>query len=335
MTVGYVLKRIGMFFLVVWAAATINFFIPRMAPGQDPVYQALAVMAEQGGVSGAAMLEAAEELRARFGLDQPLWRQYVRYLADLSRFDLGVSIAYFPAAVMDTVLARAPWTLGLLVTATLMTFVIGSTVGALIGWPYSPRRLQVLLPPLFVFSAVPYYLLGLLLVYLLAITFSLLPYGGGFQPGRLPGFDVGFVLDILKHALLPAMAIVISDLGTRALIMRGTILSLFGEDYITHAENRGLRPWRIFTMYGMRNALLPQLTWLALALGHVASGAVVVEVVFNYPGLGRGLFSAIKASDFPVIYGIVFFLVVSIALMTLLLDLTYPLVDPRIRYQKS
>jgi len=334
MTLDYVLKRIGVFFLVIWAAATINFFVPRMAPGQDPILQALTEATQEGGVSGDAMLKVAAEYSARFGLDQPLWRQYLRYLGDTSRLDFGVSLVSF-SSVREIILARIPWTIGLLGTATLMGFVLGTILGAVIGWPSSPRFLQGLVPPLFIFSAVPPYLMGLILVYLLAVTFQVLPFGGGYQAGVIPAWNLGFIANVVRHAALPAMALVVTSLGVRALVMRGTILSLYGEDYIRHAENRGLKGWRIFTWYGMRNALLPQLTWLALALGHVAGGAIVVEAVFAYPGLGTALLTGIQGFDFPVIGGIVFLVILSIAIMTLILDLIYPLIDPRIRYGKT
>lgn len=334
MTFDYVIRRVGIFLLVVWAAASINFFIPKLAPGQDPILGALLEATQEGGIAGDQLLEIAAEYTAKYGLDQPLWKQYIRYLTELSRLDFGVSFVSF-SSVRDILLARLPWTIGLLGTATVIGFVIGSLLGALIGWPYSPRFLQGFIVPSFMFSAVPPYLMGLVLVYLLAVTFSVLPFGGGYQRGVIPGWDLAFITSVLKHAALPAMALVITDLGVRALVMRGTILSLFGEDYIRHAENRGLKGWRIFTWYGMRNALLPQLTWVALSLGTVAGGAIVVEAVFAYPGLGTALLVAIQGFDFPVVFGIVFLVILSIAVMTLLLDLVYPLIDPRIGYGKK
>jgi peptide/nickel transport system permease protein len=334
MTLDYLIRRIGIFVLVIWAAASINFLIPKLASGQDPILTALLEATQEGGVAGDEMLDIAAEYRSRYGLDQPLWKQYVRYVGDISRLDFGVSFVSF-SSVRDIILARLPWTIGLLGTATVIGFILGSILGAVIGWPYSPRFLQGFIVPSFMFSAVPPYLMGLVLVYLLAVTFDVLPFGGGYQRGVIPGWDFAFITSVLKHAALPAMALVVTDLGVRALVMRGTILSLFGEDYIRHAENRGLKGWRIFTWYGMRNALLPQLTWVALSLGSVAGGAIVVEAVFAYPGLGTALLVAIQGFDFPVIFGIVFLVILSIAVMTLLLDLLYPLIDPRIGYNKK
>jgi peptide/nickel transport system permease protein len=334
MTVDYVIRRIGIFLLVVWAAASINFFIPKLAPGQDPILGALLEATQDGGLAGDAMLDIADQYRAKYGLDQPLYIQYVRYMGDLAVLDLGVSFVSF-SSVREVILARLPWTIGLLGTATVMGFIFGSFLGAFIGWPYSPRFLQKFIVPSFMFSAVPPYLMGLVLVWLLAVTFDVLPFGGGYQRGVIPGWDFEFIMSVLKHAALPAMALVVTDLGVRALVMRGTILSLFGEDYIRHAENRGLKSWRIFTWYGVRNALLPQLTWVALSLGSVAGGAIVVEAVFAYPGLGTALLAAIQGFDFPVVFGIVFLIILSIAVMTLLLDLIYPLIDPRIAYGKK
>jgi len=334
MTLDYVIRRVGIFLLVIWAAASINFFIPKLAPGQDPIVGALLEATQDGGVAGDAMVEIAKEYRARYGLDKPLWEQYVIYLGAMAQLDFGVSFVSF-SSVNEIILARLPWTIGLLGISTLIGFIAGSILGALIGWPYSPRFLQGFIVPSFLFSAVPPYLMGLILVYLLAVTFSVLPYGGGYEPGVIQGWNFEFFISVLTHAALPAMALVVTDLGVRALVMRGTILSLFGEDYIKHAENRGLKGWRIFALYGMRNALLPQLTWLALSLGFVAGGAIVVEAVFAYPGLGSALLQAIQGFDYPVVFGIVFLIILSIAVMTLLLDLVYPLIDPRIAYGKK
>jgi peptide/nickel transport system permease protein len=334
MSLGYVARRLGMLVLVIVLAVTINFAIPRLTPG-DPVEQKLAqLVATSGGQVGdvTAMVAA---YRARFGLDQPVWKQYLHYWASLARLDLGYSLENFPERVSDAIAAALPWTVGLLGASTLCAFGIGSLLGGLLGWPGSPRGVRVLVPALMLLSAVPYFLLGVVLVFVLAIHWKVFPPAGGAPFGAVLGLDWPTATALLRHAALPALSIVLAGLGAWALGMRGTMVSVLGEDYIAFAEARGLPPARIFLWYGVRNALLPQLTALALTLGHVVSGAILVEVVFAYPGVGFKLYQAILAKDYFMIQGIVWLLIVSIALTTFLLDLAYPLIDPRIRHRRA
>ena len=333
MTFKFVFKRIVMFFIVVLVASSVNFFIPKLVPDTDPVSIRMMEIADQGGVYDEGMKAVADEYFKMFGLDQPLWKQYLFHLRDAATFDLGVSFTYYPSTVMGMIWDALPWTFGLLFTATIMSFVIGGIIGALLGWPYAPRSLRYIVPPLFLFSAIPYYMLGLLLIYVLAYWIPLFPTAGGYQIGEILKFGWGRMIDIIHHAALPALSIVVAEFGIRSLVTRGMILSLYGEDYIKLAEAKGLPNSRIFMWYGIRNTLLPQFTILALHLGHIASGAIIVEIIFAYPGLGNLLRDSVQAFDFPVIYGIVYFLILSIAVATLLLDFIYPIIDPRITYE--
>jgi peptide/nickel transport system permease protein len=330
MPVGYVVRRVGAFLLVMWAAATINFAIPRLSPA-DPVKEALLKVTSMGaGVAGMDTL--TQNYAARFGLDQPVWKQYLNYLADLLQGNLGYSISYFPASVSEMILAALPWTIILIGLATLLSFGIGTLLGAFMAWGRVPRTLKVLGPPLLTMSAIPYYLLGLILIYLFAFLTKSFPLGGGYSVGLAPDWSPGFLLDALRHSVLPALSIVIAELGFWALAMRGMMVTIRGEDYMTLAEAKGLKPNRVFFRYGVRNAILPQMTALALAMGRVVSGAILVEIVFSYPGVGNLLYEAIRRFDYFVIYGVAFMVIVAIGLATLLLDLLLPALDPRISY---
>jgi len=192
-----------------------------------------------------------------------------------------------------------------------------------------------MLSPFLLISSLPYYLFGLLLVYIFAFKLKFFPIGGGSQYGTLPSFTLSYILDVLHHSILPAASIVLTGLGGWALGMRGMMITTLGEDYIILAQARGLPSRRIFLCYAMRNALLPQTTGLALSAGTIVSGSLVVEAIFRYPGIGSVLFQAIASFDYFTIYGVVFFIILTIAVATLIIDLTYPLLDPRIRYQKS
>lgn len=333
MTFGYVARRFGVFIVIMWLAATVNFVIPRMAP-VNPIREKLLQAVSFGGAGKTDMVALVETYEEKFGLNQPLWRQYLLYLNDLIRLDFGVSIANFPSDVMAIIMRALPWTIGLLLFATLLAFAIGTLLGALIAWPRSPNILNLLMAPLLTLSAIPFYLLGLILVYFLAFSFKVFPLSGGYTLGRIPTMSWSFLMDAAWHSILPALSIVLASLGTWAIGMRGMMISGLEEDYITFAEAKGLKNWDIFFKYALRNALLPQTTALALSLGFIVSGAVLVEVVFGYPGVGTVLYRAIQTFDYFVIYGVVIILIFAIGLATLIMDLLYPLLDPRISYQK-
>ncbi len=330
----YIFRRILLLIAVVWLANSAIFLIPRFS-GQDPVLEKLLLDAQRGGHIGSDLKETAATYRARFGLDQPLWRQYVNYLYDLARFDLGSSISYFPRSVWGIIADSIAWTLGLLGVVTLMGFVIGTLGGALLAWPRSPGFIQFLFMPFLTLSAVPQYLIGLLLIYLLAFEIRVFPLGGGHSGNVVPSLSLPFLLDAARHAILPALALILSAIGFWALGMRGIMITTQGEDFMLAAEAKGLKSRRMFFRYAIRNAMLPQVTGLALAYGTIITGAVLVERVFTYPGLGNTLYQAIRLSDFFLIRGIVTVVILAIALSTFLLDILYPLIDPRVKYKES
>ncbi len=334
MTVGYVLRRFGIFALVIFTAVSINFWIPRVRP-TNPIEQRLYEMAAQGGVNVGQIKEMIAIYNQKFGLDKPLWQQYLNYWGDLAHFDLGTSIAFYPASVREEILRAAPWTIGLLTVSTFLAFVIGSLFGALMAWPKSSKVVVGLVPIFMTLSAIPYYLLGILLIYLLALVWPILPAGGAYSFGTNLGFEWQAILDVLRHAVLPAASIVLTGIGFWGLGMRGMMITIMGEDYMNMAEGKGLRPRTIFLDYALRNAMLPQVTSLAISLAHVMSGAVLVEVIFAYPGIGFLLYRAISGNDYFLIQGIVLFIILSIGISLLALDLLYPLIDPRIKYRRG
>ena len=333
LSTGYVLRRIGMFLLTVWLGATIIFFVPRLAPG-DPVTATVGRMIAQGG-----SVENADELieawRERFGLDESLAVQYFRYLGNLVTFNTGYSLAFFPAEVDDLVAKAMPWTLFLVLVATVVSFFVGNAIGALMAWRPTPAWIRRLLPFTIIFTAIPPFMLGILLIYVFAFQLEWLPFAGAYGRGLTPGLNLPFILSAIKHAILPASAIVLTTMGFWALGMRGMMITIDGQDYMVLAEAKGLRPRRVFTRYGIRNGILPQMTALALTLGSIAAGSVIVEYIFTYPGMGYLLYQGIINSDFNLVQGVVFYLVLGVSLAVLILDLSYPLIDPRISYRRS
>ena len=331
---AYLARRLLQFVVVLWGAGTLNFLLPRLSPG-NPIRERLINAMAQQGPNQAGIEEMVRAYNEQFGLDKPLWVQYVTYLWNALRLDFGYSITDYPARVLPMIMHALPWTMGLLITATLIAFLVGTLLGALIAWPRSPRVLGFLIGPMMALSSIPYYLLGLVLVYLLGVLVQAFPLSGAYAIGTIPRFNLPSILDVVHHSLLPALSIVIAGIGFWSLGMRSMMVTTMGEDYMIFAEAKGLRGRRIFLNYAVRNAILPQVTALAINLGAVVSGSVVVEVVFGYPGIGSLLFQAINGLDYFAIYGILFMVVLAIALMTLLVDLLYPMLDPRISYRRA
>jgi peptide/nickel transport system permease protein len=332
--IDYVLKRLAIFVMIVWAAGTLNFFLPRLG-GANPVADKLMGMAARGGNVQSGIREMVEEYEAKFGLDKPLWQQYLNYLSDMARFDFNYSISNYPRTVLSMMMEGLPWTIGLLSVTTVLSFLIGNLLGAFQAWPRAPGWLQVFMPPLLTMSAIPFFLLGLILVYIFGFILQWFPLYGGYTAGATVEWSLTFMFDVIWHAILPALSIILVSIGGWALGMRAMMVTTQGEDFTTFAEAKGLKDRTVFLHYGMRNALLPQMTALALVLGQLVSGAVLVEVIFGYPGIGTVLYEAIRSSDFYLVQGIVFVVILSIGLATLVLDLIYPLLDPRITYRRA
>lgn len=332
MSIRYITFRLLIFALIIWVAASLNFLLPRLVPG-DPITAMLNRLEEQGmAVENRPELIAA--YKQRFGLDQSLPVQYVRYLAAMLRLDFGYSITAFPATVSSIIAQSLPWTIGLLTVTTVLAFTIGIGLGALFMWRGTPLLLRLMTWFLIIIAPLPYYLVAIVLLFLLGFTLRWLPVTSASLVNQVSTFDGTTLLKIIQHSLLPALSILLAAVGSWALGMRAMMITVQGEDYITLARAKGLSERRIMLGYAMRNALLPQVTALGISLATVVSGATLVEVVFLYPGIGRALLSATNNLDFPLIQGITFILVLSVATGVLLIDLIYPLLDPRITYER-
>lgn len=327
----FIVRRFGLLLLIVWTAATINFLIPKMTP-RNPLREKLMEQASRGGQIDQGFDEMVAAYEAKFGLDQPLYVQYFNYLRDALQFDFGYSISNFPRTVTELVGDALPWTIGLLATATIVAFVLGTLLGALMAWPKASKFVRYILPSFLILGAVPAYLVALILIYFVAFRWKLLPLGGGYAISTVPNMSLSFMLEVMKHSILPALAMILTSMGGWVIGMRGMMVTVQGEDYMTFGEAKGLKDWRLFYKYAMRNAMLPQVTGLALAFSFLVSGSVLVELVFQYPGVGTLLARAINQLDYFVIYGIVLIIVITIAIAMFIMDLIYPLLDPRITY---
>jgi peptide/nickel transport system permease protein len=325
----FLLRRLGLYAVAAWAAVTLNFFLPRLMPG-DP---ATALFAR---FRGRLAPEALQALRETFGLtDAPLWSQYLTYLSHALRGDFGISVAYYPAPVVQVIGTGLLWTMFLAGTAVMMSFVLGTLLGVATAW-WRRGWLDDLLPPALVFlGSLPYFWLAMLALYALGFSVGWFPLGHAYSDDLAPAWSFEFAADVLSHAALPAGSIVIATLGGWLLSMRNTMITVLGSDSVNLARAKGLPSRRVVMRYAARNALLPSITGLGMALGFVLGGSLLTEVVFSYPGQGYLLVQAVRNQDYPLMQGI--FLVITLAVLgaNWLVDVVTVLLDPRIRVSAS
>lgn len=322
----YLLRRIGFYLLALWVAVTINFLIPRLVPG-DP---AELFMSRMRGHASPQMLRALE---ISLGVSHdPLWVQYVQYLNNLLHGNLGISLTYLPTPVTQILAQDLPWTIALVGTALFISFIIGSMLGVAVVWRRGSFQ-DALWTPFFSFiSAIPYFWLALVLLYILGSQLGWFPLHGGYDTDNTaPGWNLDFILSATQYAILPALTIIIGSIAGWMLGMRNAMIMTLSEDYVLMAEAKGLKQWRIMYMYAARNAILPNLTAFALSLGFVVSGSLLTEIVFSYPGIGLATLQAVDNHDYALLQGA--FLVISVAVLAanFLADFLYVLLDPRVR----
>lgn len=325
---NYFVRKLGFYLVALWAALTLNFLIPRLLPG-NPVDILLAKLQQRGGVVTPSTRRSYELL---LGGDssQSLPAQYWNYLINIVHGDLGVSVTYFPAKVTDVIGSSLPWTIMLVGIATVVATVVGVSLGAIVGWKRG-TWLDSLVPATTMLSAVPYFWLALILVYVFASTLNIFPAQGGYDVVLDPGWDREFIMSSLRYGFLPAATIVIASLGGWLLGMRNMMVSTLSEDYILTAQAKGLSEGRILRNYAARNAVLPSVAGFAISLGFVVSGSIVTEQVFSYPGIGSKLLAAVTNNDYALMQGIFLFITLAVLCANLIVDLFYGVIDPRTR----
>jgi peptide/nickel transport system permease protein len=323
--VRHIIRRLGFYLLAAWAALTLNFFLPRLMPG-DP---AAALFAR---FRGRLDPEAIQALRETFGLTEaPLISQYFTYLGHVLKGDFGISVAYFPSPVIDVIATGLVWTIFLAGTAVVISFVIGTLLGIVSAW-WRRGWIDTWLPSTLVFiGAFPYFWLAMVALFVLGFTLGWFPLGHAYGDDLTPAFSATFLADVARHAALPIATVVLVTLGGWLLSMRNTMISVLGSDYVNLARAKGLKPWRVVMRYAARNALLPSVTGFGMALGFVLGGSLLTEIVFSYPGQGYLLVQAVRNQDYPLMQGI--FLMITLAVLgaNLLVDIVYLWLDPRIR----
>ena len=316
-------KKLVSYLLVLLVALSINFALPRLAPG-DPL---------EFFFGETTLNELTPEQRLKvereLGLDRSLWQQYGDFLTGVFHLDLGSSIRY-GKPVTEVLAERLPWTFLLVAPALVLSVVIGVALGAYSAWNQGKKRDLISLAGMLTLESVPGFWIGMMLIAVFSVKLGWLPSYGA-APIVHTGGSASYVWEVIRHMILPVTTITIATVSGNFLLTRSTMLDTLGQDYVMMAEAKGVSKRSMIFKHALRNALLPVYTHVAMNLGMLVSGAVVVETVFSYPGIGRLLYESVTARDFPMMQGVFLLITVGVIAANLLADLTYPLADPRAR----
>lgn len=327
--IRFLSRRIGFLVVTFFAFLIIIFALPRAIPG-NPLAALLYQIIQQAQTNPDLVRAVHKRLMEEFGIDQPLQIQFYEFVSRLSRGDLGTSIAFYPRKVADLVFVYLPWSLGLLIPATIVSWIVGNLLGALAAYRRKTAVDNALLPVFLTLSQTPYYWLAMILLYIFAVTFRIFPLSGAYSTLKIPALTLSFILDMLHHYVLPFFSIVMGAIGGWAIGMRAMVIYELGADYVTYADSLGLPDSKILR-YVFRNSMLPQVTGLALNLGLMLGGALITELVFSYPGTGFLVFRALSTLDYPMIQGTFILLISTLLLANFIVDFVYAYIDPRIR----
>ncbi len=329
----YLIPRLVQYVLIIWLGVTIVFLVPRLTPN-DPVQAMISMMRARGAtLEPGTMDEIIADLTEMYGLEGSWLDQYWAMWGRLFRGDFGVSFFNFPARVNQLIATALPWTLGLLLTTTAITTIFGNIIGGIAGYYARKGWSRTLDAVAMVIRPLPYYIFAFTLLLLFAgLVFRWFPHAGGASLGARPSFTWAFIKDVLWHSTLPALSLSVLGGAVTFQTMKLIVQNVNAESFVQYAKLGGVTESRIVGKYVIRNALLPQITGLALSLGQIFSGALITEIVYSYPGLGMLLYNAVIRADYNLIMGITMLSIVGITTAMLIVDLTYPLFDPRIRH---
>jgi peptide/nickel transport system permease protein len=328
----YLIPRLIQYVLVIWLGITVVFFIPRITPN-DPVMSMIAMMRARGSTLEPGSMDGIiNDLTEMYGLKGSWLSQYWAFWGRLFRGDFGVSFFQFPTRVNKLIATAMPWTLGLLLTTTAISWTLGNIIGGLAGYYSRKGWSRTLDAAAMVIRPLPYYIFAFVLLLLLTWGVRWFPITGGASMGARPTFTLRYIKDVLWHSFLPALSLSVLGMAVTFQTMKLIVQNINAENFVQYAKLGGVTEDRIVGKYIIRNALLPQITGLALSLGQIFSGALITEIVFGYPGIGMLLYNSIVRGDYNMIMGITIFSIVGITTAILIVDLTYPLFDPRVRY---
>lgn len=328
----YLIPRLIQYVLVIFLGITAVFLIPRLTPS-DPVARTIAQLRSMGSyLEPAAMDKFIADLTEMYGLEGSMFDQYLAFWQRLFHGDFGVSFFQFPTPVIDLIRQSLPWTLGLLLTTTFLSWTIGNLAGGLAGYFSRSPWSKILDAIAMIVRPLPYYIFAFSLLVVFAYLIKWFPISGGAGLGRKPGMNWPFIKDMLWHSILPALSLVILGGASTFQTMKLIVQNVNSENFVQYAKLGGVKESKIVGKYVIRNAVLPQITGLALSLGQIFGGALITEIVFSYPGLGTLLYNAIITGDYNLIMGIISLSILAITTAILAIDLLYPFFDPRIRY---
>ncbi|HZQ00757.1 MAG TPA: ABC transporter permease [Reyranella sp.] len=326
----YLLTRLAQFALVVFIGINIAFIVTHATP-IDPVEQSIAAATQFGATSPEAIDMMRRSLRELYGLQGGWLEQYVAFWRRVAAADFGPSLSAFPTPVSVLIGRALPWTAALLAISTLLTWVLGNLLGGLAGYYRRNRALRLAGLVAMAFHPIPYYIVAFVLLIVFGYLWPVLPISGGYTMNMARGWSWAFVGSLVSHAVLPVLSLALVGLGGWFMGMRSLVSNVVTEDYVTYAELGGVERRKILAGYVMRNALVPQVTGLAMSLGGIFTGAIITEQVFGYPGVGTLLISAVHAGDYSLVLGITTVSILAVSVAVLLIDLCYPLLDPRVR----
>ncbi len=323
----YFTRRLVFYIVTFWAAVTINFFIPRVLPG-DPVSAILA------RYKGTLTSDSADALRAMFGMDNDasVWQQYLQYWGRLLHGDLGISFSQYPVPVSEIIAQALPWTIGLVGVSTIISFTGGTLIGTYLGWRRGTKA-DALLPISTFFSSVPYFFLALIMISFFAVRLRWFPTSGSYDRNMAPNWSWEFVGSVIYYGTLPALTIILTSIAGWILGMRNMTVTVSSEDYVTVAHAKGLKERHVMFGYAARNAILPQMSSFALSLGFVVGGTLVMEQVFSYQGIGRTLLVATSSYDYPLMQGCFLVITIAVLMANIVADFVYGVLDPRTRQE--
>ena len=327
---SYLLGRLGQFVLVVFIGINIAFIVTHATP-IDPVEQTIAATTMFGATSPEAIALMRQSLRELYGLEGGPLEQYFTFWRRVLQADFGPSLSAFPTPVSVLIARALPWTIGLLLVSTVITWVLGNLLGGLAGYFRKSRTLRAAGVVAMAFHPIPYYIVAFVLLIVFGYLWPVLPISGAYQMNMARGFNLAFIGSLLTHSILPIASLVLVGLGGWFMGMRSLVSNVVTEDYVVYAELGGVRRSRILGSYVMRNSLIPQVTGLAMSLGSIFTGAIITEQVFGYPGIGTLLIASVHAGDYSMVLGIASVSIVAVSAAVLVIDLLYPLLDPRVK----
>lgn len=333
-TIAYVIRRFIVYLVTLWTAITATFFFFRLIPG-NPIDAYIQNLQQNYVYNQQASAEVVEHYKEVFGLNGSLWEQYTRYLYQLIvARDMGPSLVSYPDPAQVVIARALPWTIGLLVLSTLIAWVLGVALGAYVGWRRDKKISEFITYVGVATSNIPFYFIGLILLFVFAYRYGVFPAGYAYNSEIEAGFNLDFIGSVIYHGTLPALSIVLVGILGNMLGMRQQMITVLGEDYLTFAQAKGIRPWRVLRKYAMPNCYLPQITGLLISFGFIFNGNILLEQLFNYPGIGRTLITAINQLDLNTVLGVTNLSIFVVVTAVFVVDLILPILDPRIKYSR-